>query len=159
MIDIRIGQGIDFHTFVEGRKLLLGGVEIPYAKGLQGHSDADALSHAIVDALLGALSLGDIGQHFPDTDPKWKNQASLYFVEHAVKLISLHGWNVGNVDSTVVTEEPMLKPHIEAMRGRLASALKVERDRVSVKATRPEKMGALGRKEGLVALATALLYR
>jgi 2-C-methyl-D-erythritol 2,4-cyclodiphosphate synthase len=157
--DVRIGQGIDFHPFAEGRKLFLGGVEIPNARGLQGHSDADALSHAVVDALLGALSLGDIGQHFPDTDPRWKGQASLYFVEHTAKLIGVHGWKIANIDSTVVTEEPMLQPHIETMRGKLAAALKIEKDRVSVKATRPEKMGALGRKEGLVALATALLHR
>jgi 2-C-methyl-D-erythritol 2,4-cyclodiphosphate synthase len=157
--EFRIGQGIDFHPFAEGRKLFLGGIEIPGARGLQGHSDADALSHAIVDALLGALSLGDIGQHFPDTDPKWKGKSSLYFVEHAAKLIRDRGWKIANIDSTVVTEEPMLKPHIEPMRKKLAESLGLEVDQVSIKATRPEKLGALGRKEGLVALASTLLVR
>jgi 2-C-methyl-D-erythritol 2,4-cyclodiphosphate synthase len=155
--DIRIGQGIDFHPFAGGRKLFLGGVEIPNARGLQGHSDADALSHAIVDALLGALALGDIGQHFPDTDPRWKGKASLFFVEHAAKLVADQGWKIANVDSTIVTEEPILRPYIEPMREKLAASLKIEKDQVSIKATRPEKMGALGRKEGLVALATTLL--
>lgn len=157
--DIRVGQGIDFHPFAEGRKLILGGVEIPHARGLQGHSDADALSHAIVDALLGALSLGDIGQHFPDTDPKWKGKSSLYFVEQAAKDVADRGWKIVNIDSTVVTEEPTLKPFMEPMRAKLAMTLKIDADQVSIKATRPEKLGALGRKEGLVALATTLLIR
>ncbi|MFH1263522.1 MAG: 2-C-methyl-D-erythritol 2,4-cyclodiphosphate synthase [Pseudomonadota bacterium] len=157
--EIRIGQGIDFHPFAEGRKLVLGGVEIPGAKGLAGHSDADALSHAIVDALLGALALGDIGMHFLDTDPRWKGKSSLHFVEFATILVAEKGWTIGNVDSTIVTEEPILRPHVEPMRKKLAGALALELDQVSVKATRPEKLGALGRKEGLVALATAILHR
>lgn len=159
MTDIRIGQGIDVHPFADGRKLFLGGVEIPNSRGLKGHSDADALSHAIVDALLGALSLGDIGKHFPDTDPKWKGKSSLYFVEETVKLISDRGWKIANIDSTIMTEEPMLKDHIQPMRENLAASLTIEKDQISIKATRPEKMGALGRKEGLVALATVLLKR
>lgn len=157
--EFRIGQGIDFHPFAEGRKLFLGGIEIPGSRGLQGHSDADALSHAIVDALLGALALGDIGQHFPDTDPQYEGKSSLFFLERALGLVRLQGWSLSNLDSTIVTEEPILRPHIDPMRKKLAAVLQTEVRNISIKATRPEKMGALGRKEGLVALAIVLISR
>jgi 2-C-methyl-D-erythritol 2,4-cyclodiphosphate synthase len=153
----RIGQGIDIHPFAKGKKLILGGVEVPHTHGLEGHSDADALSHAVCDALLGALSLGDIGQHFSDRDPKNKGRSSSEFLEHASKLVSERGWKISNIDSTVITEEPMLRPHIESMRRKMAESLEISIDQISVKATRPEKLGALGRKEGLTAIAIALL--
>ncbi len=157
--EFRVGQGVDFHPFAEGRKLFLGGIEIPHTRGLLGHSDADAVCHAIVDAILGALALGDIGHHFPDSDPKWKGCSSLVFLKHAVKLVIEKGWKLVNVDSTVVTEEPILKTFFGAMRAKLAEVLNLEVDCVSVKATRPERLGAMGRKEGLVVFATALVSR
>lgn len=160
MNDIRIGQGLDIHPFAkEPRPLMLGGVHIPDAPGLVGHSDADALIHAICDAILGALNLGDIGQHFPDTDPRYKGQASLFFLERIRELLDRDGWEIANVDSTVLTEAPMLKPHVPAMRRTLAGALRVEESRVSVKATRPEKLGAFGRREGLLVTAVVLLTK
>ncbi len=159
MTSFRIGQGMDIHPFAMDRPLVLGGVQIDYPKGLDGHSDADALSHAICDALLGALSLGDMGQHFPDTDPQWKGKSSLCFVDHVVRLLKEKGWQISNVDSTILTQEPILRPYIEMMREKLAATMRLEKDQVSIKATRPEKLGALGRKEGLLALATALIFR
>jgi 2-C-methyl-D-erythritol 2,4-cyclodiphosphate synthase len=157
--NLRIGQGYDIHPFAKGRKLILGGVEVPSDTGLAGHSDADALSHAICDALLGALALGDMGVHFPDTDPKYRNRSSLYFLEETLNLITQKGWKISNVDATIVTQEPRLRPHIDSMRKTLAKTLNTEIDQISVKATRPEQLGALGRKEGLLALATVLLNR
>jgi len=159
LTSFRIGQGMDIHPFAMDRPLVLGGVQIDYPKGLDGHSDADALSHAICDALLGALSLGDMGQHFPDTDPQWKGKSSLCFVDHVVRLLKEKGWQISNVDSTILTQEPILRPYIEMMREKLAATMRLEKDQVSIKATRPEKLGALGRKEGLLALATALIFR
>ncbi|HLG19052.1 MAG TPA: 2-C-methyl-D-erythritol 2,4-cyclodiphosphate synthase [Bdellovibrionota bacterium] len=159
MSGFRIGQGFDVHPFARDRKLILGGVEIPHAAGLAGHSDADALCHAICDALLGAMSLGDMGQHFPDTDPKYRGKSSLFFLERVSALVAEKGWRIANIDSTIVTEDPILRPHIDPMRRKIAQTLQLEADRVSVKATRPEKLGALGRKEGLLVLAMALLQK
>ena len=153
----RLGQGIDIHPCAAGRELFLGGGEIPHAKGLVGHSDADALTHAICDALLGALAQGDIGRHFPDTDPAHKNRPSLFFLRHVAKIVKDEGWRISNIDSTIVTEEPILRPHIDLMRRTLADTLAIEIEQVSVKATRPEKLGAIGRGEGLTAVAIALI--
>lgn len=154
---VRIGQGIDIHPFANGRPLILGGVEISYEKGLAGHSDADALIHAICDALLGALALGDMGKYFPDTDLKWKGKSSRFFLEEVAKMVRKKGWNVANVDCTILTEEPKISPHVEAMRKNIANTLSVESRQISVKATRPERLGAFGRKEGLAVFAIALL--
>src|SRR5512138_1588469 len=128
----RIGIGYDLHRLVDGRKLLLAGVRVPFMKGLLGHSDADVLAHAVCDALLGAAALGDIGTHFPDSDPRWRGTSSLDFLRHAVQLIGGKGYHVVNVDATVIAEQPRLKPHIQAMRERLAEVLEVNVDRVSV---------------------------
>lgn len=153
----RVGQGIDIHPFEKNRKLILGGVEVPHTHGLKGHSDADALIHAICDALLGALSLGDIGQHFSDKDPAYQGKESRFFLEKTYDLVKSRGWQIANIDTTLVSEEPTLRPHIEKMQKNIASILNLELDCVSIKATRPEKLGALGRKEGLMAFATTLL--
>jgi len=159
MSEFRVGQGFDLHPFAKNRTLILGGVEIPKEEGLAGHSDADALSHAICDALLGALALGDMGKFFPDTDPQFRGKSSLYFLETVRKFIEKEGWMISNVDSTIVTEKPMLKPHIDSMRNRIAKTLQIETNQISVKATRPERLGALGRQEGLLALATILIRK
>ncbi len=159
MSDFRIGQGVDIHPFEKGRRLFLGGVEIPGAVGLQGHSDADALIHAIVDAILGALAKGDIGQHFPDTDPRYKGRSSVFFLQEMKTLLLQEGWRIANLDGTVVTEEPILRPHVEPMRRKISETLGIRPDQVSVKATRPEKLGTFGRKEGLVAMTVVLLVR
>jgi 2-C-methyl-D-erythritol 2,4-cyclodiphosphate synthase len=153
----RIGTGYDIHRLVEGRKLLLAGVEIPYAKGLLGHSDSDVLAHAVCDALLGAAALGDIGTHFPDTDPQWRGASSLDFLRHAVSLVSDKGYRVTNLDATVMAERPRLKPYIRAMRERLAGVLGVEVDRVSVKAKTNEGLDAIGRGEAMAAQAVVLI--
>jgi 2-C-methyl-D-erythritol 2,4-cyclodiphosphate synthase len=154
---LRVGLGYDVHPFTEGRPLVLGGVAIPHAAGLAGHSDADAVSHALADALLGALALGDLGRHFPDTDARWHGADSLDLVRRVVALLAERGARPVNADATVVTEEPRLAPHVDAMRERLAAALGVARERVSVKATRPEGLGALGRGKGLAAMAVVLV--
>jgi 2-C-methyl-D-erythritol 2,4-cyclodiphosphate synthase len=153
----RIGLGVDIHPFASGRPLVLGGQTVPHAQGLEGHSDADALTHAIADALLGALALGDLGAHFPDTDPRWKGANSLALLAEVVALVKDRGYLVGNVDATIVTEGPKLAPHVPAMRANLADTLAIPLERVSVKATRPEKLGSLGRGEGLAVHAIALL--
>lgn len=154
---MRIGQGYDVHRLVEGRKLILGGVEIPHTVGLLGHSDADVLLHAISDALLGAAALGDIGQHFPDSDPAYEGISSLKLLSHVKELLLAHGFRISNVDSTVIAQAPKLMPHIPAMRENIASALGIPVSRVSVKATTEEKLGFTGEKLGIAAQAIALL--
>jgi 2-C-methyl-D-erythritol 2,4-cyclodiphosphate synthase len=155
----RIGIGYDIHRLVEGRRLVLGGVEIPFEKGLLGHSDSDVLSHAIFDALLGAAALGDIGAHFPDTDPRWADASSVDFLVHAVELITERGYSIANVDATVITEQPKLRPYIQAMRERLASILRIDVDQVNVKAKTNEGLESIGRGEAMAAQAVALLRK
>lgn len=154
---MRIGYGFDTHKLVEGRKLILVGVEIPFEKGLLGHSDADVLLHAITDALLGALALGDIGQHFPDTDPEFEGADSRELLKHCYQLILNEGYKLGNIDATVVAQRPKLMPHIPEIRKTIAADLEVEMNQVSVKATTSEKMGFVGREEGITVSAVALL--
>jgi len=156
-MNIRIGQGIDTHPFVEGRPLILGGVDIEHSHGLKGHSDADALTHAICDAMLGALALGDIGQYFQDTDPAHKNRNSQDFLKIILEHVHAKGFGIINIDTTIVTEQPILKRHIPKMIAQLAETLKADQACISIKATRPEQMGALGRHEGLLAMAVVLL--
>lgn len=155
--DIRIGFGYDVHQFAADRPLIIGGIEIPHEMGLLGHSDADVLLHAINDALLGALALGDIGTHFPDTDAKWKGVDSKVLLMASFGMIKARGFHVINVDSTIVAERPKMKDHIPAMQQIIAGVLKIDADRVSVKATTSEKMGFVGRGEGIAAMATILL--
>jgi 2-C-methyl-D-erythritol 2,4-cyclodiphosphate synthase len=152
-----VGSGYDAHRLRPGRDLILGGVRIDHPLGLDGHSDADALTHAVIDALLGAAGLGDIGRHFPATDPKYKGASSLDLLESAARIVKEAGYRIVNVDSTVIAEEPRLQPHLGAMRTHLAKALDVEPQAVSVKATSPEGLGALGRKEGIAAQAVAMI--
>lgn len=153
----RVGQGWDVHALVADRPLVLGGVTIPHRLGLLGHSDADVLIHALIDALLGAAALGDIGRHFPDTDPCWKGADSRVLLRHTVSLLAQAGWRVGNVDSTVIAQAPKLAPHIPAMVAHLAADLGVAEDAVNVKAKTSEKLGYAGREEGISAQAVALL--
>jgi 2-C-methyl-D-erythritol 2,4-cyclodiphosphate synthase len=152
---IRTGIGYDSHRLVEGRRLILGGIEIPHERGLLGHSDADVLSHALCDALLGAVADGDIGQHFPDNDPLWKGADSMMLLARVVERLARAGWRIVNVDVTVITEAPRLLPHISAMRMRLAEVMGVDRSRVSVKAKTNEGMDSVGRREGISAMAVA----
>lgn len=154
---MRIGTGYDVHKLVEGRKLIMGGVEIPYEKGLLGHSDADVLVHAIMDALLGAAALGDIGKHFPDTDPKYKGADSLMLMREVKRILSDEGYEIENVDSTIIAQAPKMKPHIEEMRQNIAEALSLDITQVSVKATTEERLGFTGRGEGISAQAVALI--
>ena len=156
---IRIGNGYDVHKLVEGRKLILGGVEIPHTKGLLGHSDADVLIHAIMDALLGALSLGDIGKHFPDTDPAYSGIDSTVLLSHVKNLIEKKGYRVNNIDSIIVMQAPKLKPYIEDMRKNIADILSLEIDRVSVKATTEERLGFTGEELGVKSYAVVLLCK
>ncbi len=156
---MRVGIGFDLHPFGEGRPLILGGVKIPSEKGLLGHSDADCLTHALCDALLGALGKGDLGSHFPDTDPRYKGISSLLLLEEVVKMARREGWEVENVDATIVAQGPRLAPYLSQMEERIARTLRVEPGRVNVKATSPEALGALGREEGIGALAVVLLRR
>ena len=160
-MNIRIGNGYDIHRLVPGRPLILGGqtLEHPAGLGLDGHSDADVLVHAIMDALLGALSLGDIGKYFPPTDPKWKGADSLVLLEQVMGLVRERGWSVVNVDSVVIAERPKLKPHIEAMRAAIAESMGLAPEQVGVKATTNEKLGAEGREEGISCQAVALLSK
>ena len=158
-MNIRIGNGYDLHRLVSDRKLILGGVEIPYEKGLLGHSDADVLTHAIMDAMLGALALGDIGHYFPPTDPKWAGADSIMLLQQVQELIGAQGWRVNNLDSMVIAEAPKLKPHIKAMRDRLAQAMNLPIDCVSVKATTTEGMDAIGQKEAIAVHAVVLLVK
>jgi 2-C-methyl-D-erythritol 2,4-cyclodiphosphate synthase len=158
-MNIRIGNGYDIHQLCEGRPLILGGVKIEHELGLLGHSDADVLTHAIMDAMLGALSLGDIGHYFPPTDPKWKGADSLVLLSQVNQLIQTQGWRIGNIDSVVVAERPKLKPHIKTMRDRLANVLALQPDQIGIKATTNEKLGPVGREEGISAYAVALLVK
>jgi 2-C-methyl-D-erythritol 2,4-cyclodiphosphate synthase len=153
----RIGNGYDVHRLVEGRKLILGGIEIPFEKGLLGHSDADVLIHAIMDGLLGALALGDIGQHFPDTDERYKGISSIKLLNHVKKLIDNEGFEIVNIDSQIVMQQPKLKPYILEMRGNLAKELELPLNRVSVKATTEEKLGFTGEEVGVKSYAVVLL--
>ena len=154
---MRIGNGFDVHALVAGRPLILGGVTIPHDRGLEGHSDADVLLHAITDAILGALALGDIGMHFPDTDARWKGANSRTFLHHAGCLVLGEGYDIGNVDATVIAQAPRIAPHVAAMRANIAADLGCDASRVSVKATTTEHLGFTGRGEGIAALATVLL--
>ena len=158
-MSFRIGFGIDFHQMVEERDLWIGGVKIPHHKGAKGHSDADVLLHAICDAMLGALSLGDIGVHFPDTDASYKNIDSKILLQRTFELISAKGYRVVNLDSSLCLEAPKIKPYVNSMQETIANILKVDVSDVSVKATTTEKMGFVGREEGLVAYATVLLEK
>lgn len=154
----RIGFGYDAHRFAAGRKLMLGGVEIPHTHGLLGHSDADVLLHAVCDALLGAAALGDIGRHFPDTDPRYKGISSLTLLSHVGRLVQENGYTIGNIDSTIVMERPKVNPHVEAMRRAIGEALTIPPEVISIKATTNEGMGFVGTGEGAVAYAVALLH-
>jgi 2-C-methyl-D-erythritol 2,4-cyclodiphosphate synthase len=156
-MNIRIGSGIDFHQLVEGRDLWIGGIKIPHTKGALGHSDADVLLHAICDALLGALSLGDIGTHFPDNDNAYKNIDSKILLKRTYDLITEKGYYIINIDSSLCLEAPKIKPHVQAMQTCIAEILNISVDAISIKATTTEKMGFVGREEGLVAYATCLL--
>ena len=158
-MNIRIGNGYDIHQLVAGRPLILGGVAIPHSLGLLGHSDADVLTHAIMDALLGALSLGDIGHYFPPSDPKWKGADSLVLLQQVKEIIDAQGWQISNIDSTVVAENPKLKPHLKQMRSILAQNLAVEIEQISIKATTNEKLGPVGREEGICSYAVVLLTK
>ena len=155
---MRTGIGFDTHRLVDNRKLILGGVEIEHPQGLLGHSDADVLTHAIMDALLGAIADGDIGQHFPDTDPKWAGADSLVLLKAVTERLHIKGWRIGNIDATVLAERPKLMPHIPAMREKLAQAMSISVDAVSVKATTVEGLGAIGRREGISAMAVATVF-
>ncbi len=156
---MRIGHGYDVHRLVEGRKLILGGVDIPYEKGLLGHSDADVLLHAISDAILGAIGEGDIGRHFPDSDPRYKGADSLKLLAHVMKLAEDKGFRLGNLDATIVAQRPKLAPHIPLMRQNIAGVLSAEIDRVNVKATTTEELGFAGRGEGIAAYAVTLMEK
>jgi 2-C-methyl-D-erythritol 2,4-cyclodiphosphate synthase len=153
----RIGIGYDIHRLVEGRKLVLGGVDIPFEKGLLGHSDSDVLTHAICDALLGAAALGDIGTHFPDNDPQWAGASSLDFLSRVVEMLTEKGYRVHNIDATLMAERPKLRPHMEAIRERLASALQIDLDQINVKAKTNEGLESVGRGEAIAAEAVALI--
>jgi len=156
---IRIGHGYDVHRLAAGRRLILGGVEIPYSKGLSGHSDADVLTHAVMDSLLGALALGDLGAHFPDTDAAYKDADSLGLLARCAALIRREGWALGNLDATIVAQSPKLAPHIPAMRQNLAEALNCPVDVVSVKATTEERLGFTGAGEGICSHCVCLLQK
>ena len=155
----RIGQGYDCHALVEGRRLIIGGVDIPHSRGLLGHSDADVLLHAVTDALLGAAGLGDIGRHFPDTDPQFSGADSRKLLREACRRVAAAGYGVGNVDATIIAQAPKMAPHIPQMVLNIAEDLGVEKERVNVKAKTNEKMGFLGREEGIAVEAAALIYR
>lgn len=156
---IRIGHGYDVHKLVEGRKLILGGVDIPHETGLLGHSDADVVVHAVMDAMLGALALGDIGKHFPDTDPVYSGADSIKLLKRVTEIIAEKGYSVGNIDSTIICQAPKLAPHIDMMRRNIAEAIGCDISQVSVKATTEEKLGFTGAKEGISAHAVCVLLR
>ncbi|MCD7894979.1 MAG: 2-C-methyl-D-erythritol 2,4-cyclodiphosphate synthase [Erysipelotrichaceae bacterium] len=156
---MRIGQSIDIHQLVEGRKLILGGVEIPYEKGLKGHSDADVLLHAIIESIIGAMGLGDIGKHFPDTDDKYKGISSMILLQYTYDMMVENGYTIGNIDSIILCEEPKMAPHIMQMRQNVATTLHCDINQVNIKATRGEKLGFVGRKEGIVSQSVVLLNK
>lgn len=156
---IRIGQGFDVHAFAEDRKLILGGIEIPHTKGLLGHSDADVLLHTIADAALGAIAAGDIGKHFPDTDPEFKDADSAKLLQHVYALVKAQGYELGNLDATVIAQAPKLRPYIDTMRVRIAELLEADIEQINVKATTTEWLGFTGREEGIACQAVILLKR
>lgn len=158
-MDLRIGHGFDVHAFAEGRRLVIGGVDIPFEKGLAGHSDADVLLHAICDALLGAAGLGDIGRHFPDSDPQYMGIDSRRLLRHVAALLRARGWRVGNLDATIIAQSPKMAPHIPAMQAHIAADLDVEPAAVNVKATTTERLGFTGRGEGIAVEAVCLIRR
>lgn len=155
---MRIGHGFDVHQLVEGRRCIIGGIEIPHEKGLAGHSDADVLLHTITDAILGALALGDIGRHFPDTDPAYKDADSAKLLERVWEMVKERGYRLGNLDATIMAQRPKLSPYIEAMRERIAALLDAELHQINVKATTTERLGFVGREEGIAAEAVVLLF-
>lgn len=159
MNEVRVGQGFDVHALVEGRPLIIGGVTIPFARGLLGHSDADVLLHAITDALLGAAGLGDIGRHFPDSDPQWAGADSRALLRNAMKLVVAAGWRVGNVDCTLIAEAPKIAPYAVTMCANIAADLGIDSSRVNVKGKTTERLGFTGRAEGIAAQAVILLQR
>ena len=154
---MRVGMGYDVHRLTAGRKLILGGVEIPYGKGLLGHSDADVLVHAVMDALLGAAALGDIGKHFPDTDPEYEGISSIRLLEHVGRLLDEKGYVIENIDATIIAQRPKMRPYIDQMRENIAEALKIETDQVNVKATTEEGLGFTGSGEGISSQAVCAL--
>ena len=156
---MRIGSGFDVHAFGDGDHVMLGGVRVPHSRGVLAHSDGDVVIHALCDALFGALALGDIGRHFPPSDPKWKGADSRQFLRHAALLLDQHGWTLGNADITVICEAPKVGPHAEAMRACLAAELGVDPSRIGIKATTTERLGFTGRGEGIAAQAVVLLER
>ena len=156
---MRVGMGYDVHKLVEGRKLILGGVEIPYEKGLLGHSDADVMLHAVMDALLGAAALGDIGLHFPDTDPKYKGASSIKLLEHVGRLLEENGYVIENIDATIIAQRPKMRPHIDQMRENMAKALKIDVDQINVKATTEEGLGFTGSGEGISSQAICAIRK
>ncbi len=156
---LRIGSGYDVHAFTPGRPLILGGVAIPFDYGLSGHSDADTVIHAIVDALLGAAALGDIGSHFPSSDPRWKDKPGAVFLDYCHKLLCQHSWTISNIDATIVAERPRLAPYIPAMRSHIAEHLQIDVAQVSVKATTTDGLGFAGRREGIACYAVALIEK
>jgi 2-C-methyl-D-erythritol 2,4-cyclodiphosphate synthase len=158
-MDVRLGNGFDVHAFCGGDQVWLCGVSVPHDRGLAGHSDADVGMHALTDAIYGALALGDIGRHFPPSDPQWKGAASHIFLTHAIEQARAHGFALGNADVTLICEHPKIGPHSDAMRARLAAILQVDLSRLSVKATTSERLGFTGREEGIAALATATLVK
>lgn len=156
---MRVGMGYDVHRLTVGRKLIMGGVEIPYEKGLLGHSDADVLLHAIMDALLGAAALGDIGKHFPDTDPKYEGASSIRLLEHVGELLDENGYIIENIDATIIAQKPKMRPHIDQMRENIARALNIDADQVNVKATTEEGLGFTGTGEGISSQAICAIEK
>ncbi len=157
--DIRIGNGYDVHRLIEGRELILGGVDVPHSMGLDGHSDADVLTHALCDALLGAIGAGDIGVHFPDTDPKWKGISSLLLLKEVMRMCREKGFQLANADSVIVAQKPKLVPYLPEMKKNIAAVMDIETNQINIKATTTEKLGFAGREEGIVAYAVALLVK
>jgi 2-C-methyl-D-erythritol 2,4-cyclodiphosphate synthase len=158
-VNFRIGQGIDAHPYIKDRRLILGGIRLEHTHGLAGHSDADALTHAICDALLGAIAKGDIGMYYSDVAPENKNRNSLEFLKEIALMVRNNGWEISNIDSTIITEQPKIRPYVEQMTQTLCDVMNIHTGQLNIKATRPEKMGALGRGEGLVVHAIALLEK